>query len=222
MGPLRWVLLLIGLIVIGLVFAYTRGWFPTPRKIRAYLTARTPEPSANSIEEEATPEVETEAPASPPEPALPDDSRVVTVRIMPGPSGGFPAEKLILSLRAEGLRHGRYKIFHRMSDDESGRIRFSVASLSEPGSFDLSNLTGSEYGGISMFMLLPAPEDGVALFDEMMQAARKIAKVVDGRLVDEQGGALSVQREHYMREEVIEYLHQQAKTAAYEFEREGS
>ena len=40
----------------------------------------------------------------------------------------------------------------------------------------------------------------------MLLTARAIARELDGRLVDEQGGALSVQRERYMREEVIEFL----------------
>ena len=225
MEPLRWVLLLIGLAIIGLVFAYSRGWIPTPGSIRASLKARAAasRASADDALTEGADQSEAEPePAPPPEPPLAADSRVVTIRIMPGPSGPFPAEQLILSLRSEGLRHGRFNIFHRMTEDEIGRIRYSVASLIEPGSFDLSNLADSEYRGISMFMVLPAPEDGVALFDEMMQVARNISKVVDGRLVDEQGGALSVQRERYMREEVIEFLRQQAKSAAYESEQEGS
>ena len=104
--------------------------------------------------------------------------------------------------------------FHRIAEsagssgEEDERIRYSVASLVEPGSFDLSNLKDSEYPGISIFMLLPAPEDGAKMFDEMLGTAREIAKQIDGRLVDEQGGAMSVQRERYMREEVIEFLRQ--------------
>ncbi len=222
MEPLRWVLLLIGLAIILLVFAFSRGWIPTPGSIRASLKARA---SASRPAADAAPEAEDQSepePAPPPEPPLAADSRVVTIRIMPEPGGPFPAEQVILPLRSEGMRHGRFNIFHRITEDESARIRYSVASLIEPGSFDLSNLADSEYRGISMFMVLPAPEDGVALFDEMMQAARNISKAVEGRLVDEQGGALSVQRERYMREEVIEFLRQQAKSAAYESEQEGS
>ena len=62
-----------------------------------------------------------------------------------------------------------------------------------------------------MFLVLPAPEDGLALFDEMMACAHRLVKEVDGRLVDEQGSLFSVQRERYMREEVIEFLRQQLR-----------
>lgn len=213
MEPLRWVLLLAGLIVIALIVAQSRGVFPTGRRIRAWLTALRrailrDKPVEDSVVEVAEPEDE----PVPPKPVIEADSHVVTVRILPQPGAVFPAEDLILALRAAGLRHGKFKIFHCMAEDDS-RIRFSVASLVEPGSFDLNNLADTEYRGISMFMVLPAPEDGVILFDEMMATARAIAREVDGRLLDEQGGALSMQRERYMREEVIEFLRQQIKSS---------
>jgi cell division protein ZipA len=214
MEPLRWVLLLIGVIIVALILAQSRGVFPSGRRVKAFFAARRraalvkADESAGSTDESDAEPVEEVSP----EPALPDDSRVVTVRILPQPDAAFPAEDLILALRSAGLRHGKFKIFHSMSEDES-RIRYSVASLVEPGSFDLSKLTESEYQGISIFAVLPAPEDGVALFDEMLGTARDIAKDIDGRLVDGQGGTLSMQRERYMREEVIEYLRLRLKSS---------
>ena len=144
------------------------------------------------------------------------NSMVITVRIVPHPGEQFPAEDLILALRKDGLVHGKYGIFHSMSEDDIPRIRYSVASLVEPGSFDLSKLKDSYYDGVSIFMVLPAPEDCVFLFDDMLQTARQVAKQVDGRLIDEQGGALSVQRERYMREEVMEFLRRSRQAEAAE------
>ena len=106
----------------------------------------------------------------------------------------------------QAIQHGQYGIFHRLDEEDGTRIRYSVASLIEPGSFDLSKLKESSYKGVSIFMVLPAPEDGLELFDDMLQTARDLAKETGGHLLDEQGGALSVQRERYMREEVIEFL----------------
>jgi len=89
------------------------------------------------------------------------------------------------------------------------RLRSSVASLVEPGAFDLLKLKESFYKGVSIFMVLPAPEDGVSLFDEMLETARTIARGASGRLVDEDGSVLSVQRERFMREEVIDFVRRQ-------------
>ena len=220
MAPFRWVLLLIGILVLALIFAYSRGWFGL---VRSRLAA------SRQLRHKQDPVMEGEAlgdelpegdpgefaePEPEPEPDLPKlsaDSMVVTVRIMPQAGTQFPAEQLILALRAANLQHGQYGIFHCLDEHDATRVRYSVASLVEPGSFDLNKLKDSKYKGISIFMVLPAPEDGVALFDDMLQTARAVAKEVDGHLLDEQGGALSVQRERYMREEVIEFLrhHQQ-------------
>jgi cell division protein ZipA len=214
MEPLRWVLLLVGVIIIALVFAYGRGLLTTKFRLPKGLSRIPTLRSKVSPEEIAEPVPEPEKPViTPKAPPLAKDSKVVTARIMPPPGAFFPAEELILALRSVGLQHGQFDIFHAMADGDEERIRYSVASLVEPGSFDLSNLKDSRYRGISIFMVLPAPEDGVELFDDMLGTARELAKQIDGNLVDEQGGAMSMQRERYMREEVIEFLRRISQSA---------
>jgi FtsZ-interacting cell division protein ZipA len=41
----------------------------------------------------------------------------------------------------------------------------------------------------------------------MMEAARALAQSLDADLLDESGSTLSIQRERYMREEIIQYQH---------------
>ena len=41
----------------------------------------------------------------------------------------------------------------------------------------------------------------------MMEAARTLAKSLDGELLDESGSTLSIQRERYMREEIVQFTH---------------
>jgi len=41
----------------------------------------------------------------------------------------------------------------------------------------------------------------------MMTAARTLAQTLDAELLDESGSTLSMQRERFMREEVIQYQH---------------
>ncbi len=61
--------------------------------------------------------------------------------------------------------------------------------------------------GISIFLVLPGPVDSVEAFDLMMTAARALAQSLDAELLDESGSTLSIQRERYMREEVIQFQH---------------
>jgi cell division protein ZipA len=131
----------------------------------------------------------------------------VTLRLIARDGGAFRGDELILSMRGIGLRHGKFGIFHRLDGNDESRTIFSAASLVEPGSFDLANIKEQEIPGISLFLVLPGPVDGVEAFDLMMESARALAQSLDAELLDESGSTLSIQRERYMREEIIQYQH---------------
>lgn len=133
--------------------------------------------------------------------------KIVTLRVVARDRGAFRGDELILCLRGIGLRHGKFGIFHRYDGDDDSATIFSAASLVEPGSFDLSNIKEQEIPGISLFAVLPGPIEGVQAFDLMIAAARAIAHSLDAELLDESGSTLSIQRERYMREEIIQYEH---------------
>jgi len=129
------------------------------------------------------------------------------LRLIARDGGAFRGDDLILSLSGIGLRHGKFGIFHRYDGNDEKRTIFSAASLVEPGSFDLANIKEQEIPGISLFLVLPGPVDGVEAFDMMMEASRAVAQALNAELLDESGSTLSIQRERYMREEVIQYQH---------------
>ena len=131
--------------------------------------------------------------------------KIVTVRIVGNGDDTFPGDKLVLSLRGIGMRHGRFGIFHRYDGNDEQRVVFSAASLVEPGSFDLENLKDQTFPGISLFMVLPGPIDGAEAFDSMMAASRTLTQSLSAELLDETGSTLSIQRERYLREEIIQY-----------------
>ena len=217
MAAFRWVLLLTGLFAIAIVYLYSTNRLP---RLRWPFRSRDKDAETDTVEQiPALPESDAAGSAlvEQPEPApglpLTADSFVITVRIMPAEGREFAAEQLVLALRAAGMRHGKYGIFHRHALQDEARIRFSAASLVEPGSFDLTRLKESTYRGVSLFTVLPATEDNLRLFDDMIATARKVALAVDGRLTDELGSAFSLQRERYMREEVIQFTSRQLRIA---------
>ena len=144
-----------------------------------------------------------EAPAS----AGESPQKIVTLRLVAKDGGTFRGDELILSMRGIGLRHGKFGIFHRYDGNDESRTVFSAASLVEPGSFDLNNIKEQELPGISLFLVLPGPVEGAESFDLMMAAARTMAQSLDGELLDESGSTLSIQRERYMREDIIQFEH---------------
>jgi cell division protein ZipA len=114
----------------------------------------------------------------------------------------------VRALRDAGLEHGRYGIFHKHKggDVDPEDVLFSVASLTEPGSFDLDNL--GSIAGMSFFIALPNDADPVESFDAMVETARSLSHRLDADLLDDRGSSWSIQRERYVREELIRYRHQ--------------
>ena len=164
------------------------------------MTLRSSRPPRDDDEE-----LDEDSPDDPP--AITGPQKIVTVRIVAHDKKSFAGDELILSMRGIGLRHGKFGIFHRYDGNDETRTIFSAASLVEPGSFDLQNIKGQEIPGISLFLVLPGPVDSVEAFDMMLAAARAITQSLDGELLDESGSTLSIQRERYLREEIIQYQH---------------
>ena len=213
MDDLRWFLLLFGLIVVVGVYLYSRRERTqeedddTPGEIQERLEPSLDgEPAGGDIEAFATSDdapvtAESEVEQNAPE----QEQKIITLRIVARNNSSFAGDELTLSLRGIGLRHGKFGIYHRHDGNDESKIIFSVASLVEPGSFDLKNLKSQEIPGISLFMVLPGPIDGAQAFDLMMVAARALSQSLDADLLDESGSTLSIQRERYMREEVVQF-----------------
>ena len=214
MDDLRWFLLLFGVIVIVGVYLYSRKE-RTQEEIEESpgenLERLEPSLDGESADDEidelatsddgpafaADPEAELTAPEQ--------EQKIITLRVVARNNSSFAGDDLALSLRGIGLRHGKFGIYHRHDGNDESKIIFSVASLVEPGSFDLKNLKAQEIPGISLFMVLPCPIDGAQAFDLMMVAARALSQSLDADLLDESGSTLSIQRERYMREEIVQF-----------------
>ena len=130
--------------------------------------------------------------------------RIVALRLV-APDGGWHGQMLREALEAEGLHFGRYSIFHRERED--GKTLFYVASMMEPGSFDLARMDEQAFPGISLFGIVPGPIDAPATFDLVLAVGRRLADRIKGQLQDEQGSTLTAQRILNLREELVHFEH---------------
>jgi cell division protein ZipA len=208
MWDLRWVLLGLGALVLVAVYLWSRGivsrdLLPTlpRRKERTEPSIGEPPPLPESAPQ---PESLVET-VSEEEKARPGPERVVALRLVPR-GAELATERAVAALRSAGLEHGRYAIFHRQLG--TNREGFSVASLTEPGSFDVEHLGDATIAGLSFFLVLPGTGDPVSRFDAMVETARALSVELAADLFDERGSSWSSQRERYLREELIEYRHQ--------------
>ena len=210
MDGLRWLLLLFGVLVIAGVYLYSRREREKPSTDTVEAPRYTPTlgDETQDIDAPVVGEATTDTePTLEPETSEQAPQKIVTLRVVARNKGAFRGDELILSLRGIGMRSGKFGIYHRYDGNDESRTIFSAASLVEPGSFDLANIKEQEIPGISIFMVLPGPIDGAEAFDLMVQAARAMAQTMDAELLDESGSTLSIQRERYMREEVIQFEH---------------
>lgn len=206
MSELRWLLLAAGLAVLALVFWWTRRE-TSGKPILPPALLRRQAPSLNPTEEASPDDENTPAPAPPVSQPAGNPQRIITVRLTGQGSASFAGDALLLALTEAGLQHGRFGIFHRVAANNPDLTLFSVASLVEPGTFDPAAMAAHRFPGVSFFLMLPASCNQVAAFDDMMSTARAMAAQLDGQLLDEQGSRLSVQRERFLREEVIQFQH---------------
>jgi cell division protein ZipA len=210
MESLRWLLLLFGVLVIAGVYLYSRREQQRkdePERFERVAPTLDGDAAVVGSDDDTDREIEPDAAPAAEEPAAPVEQKIVTLRLVAKNRGSFKGDELILSMRGIGLRRGKFGIFHRFDGDEESGVVFSAASLVEPGHFDIENIAEQELPGISLFLVLPGPIEGVEAFDMMMEAARTLTTSLDGELLDESGSTLSIQRERYMREEIVQFEH---------------
>ncbi|HSC05629.1 MAG TPA: cell division protein ZipA C-terminal FtsZ-binding domain-containing protein [Steroidobacteraceae bacterium] len=133
----------------------------------------------------------------------PPEEKIVTLRLAAPPLERFDGRELVDALRAAGLEHGKFSIFHKVAPN--GATLMSVASLVEPGTFDLDRIEAQRFPGISLFSVLPGPMDAGATLDMMVGIARDLAARLRGVVQDERGVPMSPQRLADLRVGLMEW-----------------
>jgi len=129
--------------------------------------------------------------------------KIVTVRVSAPAETRWSGDALLSAFESHGLAYGRYQVFHRRHID--GRSLFSVASLVEPGTFDVAQMPGQQFKGLTLFAVLPGPVEPLLTVDEMLAAARGLASELPGTVQDAKGVALSPQRMASLRDDIAQF-----------------
>lgn len=152
------------------------------------------------------------APVAEQQAAAEDDSpaeKVVALCVM-AQDADIRGDSLRLALEGLNLRYGEHGIFHRLVNTGKGPVAlFSAANIVEPGWFDLATMDELRTPGVALFMQLPGPADGLVAFEEMHDAAKRIAEQVGGKVLDGRRCALTGQALEAIREDLREYRRKQ-------------
>jgi cell division protein ZipA len=141
--------------------------------------------------------------AAPPSANASDLQRIVTIRVCAVGETRWSGAQLMAALETHGLAFGRYQVFHRKHTD--GRSLFCVASLIEPGTFDVAEMADQEFRGITLFAVLPGPVEPLETMNELFGTARGLAEELSGMVQDGKGMPLSPQRAAALREDIARF-----------------
>jgi len=148
---------------------------------------------------------------APPEPRSANASeqqRIVTIRVCAVGEGRWSGGQLMAALESQGLAYGKYKVYHRRHVD--GRSLFCVASLIEPGTFDIEIMPQQEFRGLTLFAVLPGPAEPLQTVDALLTTARGLAENLTAMVQDAQGLPLSPSRAAALREDIARFQAQLA------------
>ncbi|MGB6306559.1 MAG: cell division protein ZipA C-terminal FtsZ-binding domain-containing protein [Steroidobacteraceae bacterium] len=172
------------------------------RTARSRETSQPPE-TVLSAEISFSPEISAPPAPAPPPAAAADLQRIVTIRVCAVGEARWPGSRLMAALETHGLAFGRYQVFHRKHTD--GRSLFCVASLIEPGTFDVAEMPDQEFRGVTLFAVLPGPIEPLDTMDELFGTARGLAEELSGMVQDGKGMPMSPQRAAALREDIARF-----------------
>lgn len=196
---------------------------PYRDEIRAEGVTRRKEPHLSGLdvtdneayELEPIPEIgETAGPDTPAQ-AVPDDATdsapfLIQVSVVAGPGRHFQGPELKQALLDVDLLYGDMGIFHRYDPDLTV-TQFSVASLVEPGTFPIDDMTHFTCPGIILFFQTARATDPLSIYDDLVNTSRELAHRLHGIQWDEARQPLSASKIAHMRN-LLKHRHHPAET----------
>lgn len=140
---------------------------------------------------------------TPDEPAaetLPE--KILQINVV-GRNRRITGDQIMQAARDVGLLEGEMQIFH--FSDERDRMLFSMANMLNPGTFPMKGMNSFITPGVTLFSTLPGPTDSIAVFEQMLSVAQRLAALFDAELQDSTHSDLTKQTIDHVRGEIVEY-----------------
>ena len=135
---------------------------------------------------------------------VPQPDKIVTLFLQARDNHFITGVTLLDVSLKSGLVFGEQDIFHRIHEEDTEPV-FSMANLTNPGTFDRTTWNTIEIKGVTMFMTLPGPLNALDAWDAMLATSRRVAELLHADLMDDKQSVFTRQREGQIREELREY-----------------
>lgn len=135
-----------------------------------------------------------------------NDHQIITFLIKASPGKEFSGNSILEATESVGLRFGDMNIFHHHGIEgmENEEAIFSLASMYEPGYFNLNNMEIYQTKGLTLFMQLPAPVDNMSAFILMQETAMELAEILQGEVCSSKHQPMDEKALRAMRDMVVE------------------
>lgn len=230
MTSFRWILLLLGLLVLGLIF------FLGSRKARS---GKRQVPDASffpdqPVSSSADPDLDkdlqdlgahirinendiqvgrpvpvtadepgTDSHAAAREPVTVPTGDIINLFLMAPEGEFFSGNQVLHAVTQIGMEYGDMRIFHYRESMSDKYPYFSIANILEPGWFDIEGLNEFQTPGIVIFMQVPNDHGTVRAYDCMVEKATQLSHVLRGHLLDASRSSLTPQTISHTREQLI-------------------
>lgn len=128
---------------------------------------------------------------------------LVEINLFAASDYGYGSYGLLQAFSNINVHYGHMNIFHRY--DHNGELLFSIASITEPGTFDLNTIGSFSTPGLVLFAEMDRVKDPLKTFDLMIEAA--------SALIEELGGTLYENKQTPMTQQAIEKIREQLYNA---------
>ena len=136
------------------------------------------------------------------------EEKIIALHITAPKEVVFTGSGVLRAVQENGMAYGELEIFHRPAE-KGRRPVFSLANMVKPGTFDPDEMEAFTTPGITLFLRLPNPMGGIAAFDEMYDAANRIAGILHGEIRDQSRNLMSRQGAEHLREQIREFTRKQ-------------
>jgi cell division protein ZipA len=146
-----------------------------------------------------------------PEEAEPQEvDKVIVLHVLAAHGTAFDGLDLRAALIAEGLVLGKDGFFGRR-DERNSCIKWRVANMLKPGTFDGGSFESMQTPGLTLFMAMPGPFSFLDAYDDLVATGQRLSERLSGTLADERRHRLNEQTIAHEREAVIEYATHQKR-----------
>lgn len=137
----------------------------------------------------------------------PMEAKLVVINIIAKGNNRFVGYELLQALLGVGLRFGEMSIFHKhQQPNGKGKILYSLAGATEPGTFDMNKMGAFSSNGLTLFMQLIDADHNEETLQDMVDTAKELAEDLDGNVYDAQRKPLNDMAISQMRAQIRKHL----------------